>query len=90
MSNPLKTAIDEGMALSFATRMDPDRGDRKEFTAIQLSQFRDEAVDSRMQVLTKLEKKIENLIGNRADGRVIEVYLRMHEELGAQVVGASQ
>jgi hypothetical protein len=89
MANLLADAITEGMAKSFAVRMDPDRGDRKEFTAIQMSQFRDEAVDSRMLILEKLEKKIQRLIDAGADGRVIQTYQLMHEQLGAQVTGGA-
>jgi tRNA A37 methylthiotransferase MiaB len=90
MSNPLADAISQGMAKSFAARMDPDRPAIKEFTAIQMSQFRDEAVDSRMTILEQLEKKIEVLKASMAEGRTLEVYIKMHETLGSQIVGPTR
>jgi thiamine biosynthesis protein ThiC len=90
MSNPLSTALKEGLAAQWAAQSDPDRPMLKEFGSLQMSTVRDGAVDSRMVILEKLEKKIERLKAEGADGRTIQTYQAMHEQLGMQIVGGNR
>ena len=80
----LQTAIADGMAASFAARLDPMTMLSQQFMAKQMSILDDEVAKSRLATLDLLTKKIENLKSEGADGRSIEVYQAMLDRLGAQ------
>jgi hypothetical protein len=79
----LQTAIADGMAASFAARLDPMTMLSQQFMAKQMELLDDEVALSRTRTLDVLSKKIETLKSEGADGRTIEVYQAMLDRLGS-------
>lgn len=79
----LQTAIADGMAASFAARLDPMTMLTQQFMSKQMSILDDEVALSRSRTIDHIAKRIEDLKEAGADGRTVEVYQSMLERLGA-------
>jgi hypothetical protein len=60
--------------------MDPNAAATKEFLASQLLVLKGQAYQSKMDTMERIERKIEALKAEQADGRTIEVYQTMLEQ----------
>jgi len=79
----IQSVVQEGMAAAFAARMDPNNAVTTEFIQKQMQLLEDEVIQTRIKTLETLEKKIERLKADGADGRTIEVYQSLLERLAS-------
>lgn len=73
-------AVSSAMSTAIASSMDPNAGATKQFIETQMTTLQAQALNAQLDTMDRLERKIESLKEQEADGRTIEVYQSLLEK----------